>query len=67
MAHEVSSVLLGRLGTVALAAVSVSGIWTSITDVLFFSGRRGGWWKGWAMELVNHWLVNQGLTPKTNP
>jgi len=34
----VSSVLLGRLDTIALAAVSVSGIWTSVTDVLFFSG-----------------------------
>lgn len=34
----VCSVLLGRLDTLALAAVSVSGIWTSITDVLFFSG-----------------------------
>ena len=38
----VSSVLLGRLDTIALAAVSVAGIWTSVTDVLFFSGSRGG-------------------------
>ena len=30
--------LAGRLDTLALAGVSVSGIWTSITDVLFFSG-----------------------------
>ena len=37
----VSSVLLGRLDTIALAAVSVAGIWTSVTDVLFFSGRHG--------------------------
>lgn len=34
----VSSVLLGRLDTIALAAVSVAGIWTSVTDVLFFAG-----------------------------
>lgn len=37
----VSSVLLGRLDTIALAAVSVAGIWTSVTDVLFFAGSRG--------------------------
>ena len=30
--------ILGRLDTVALAAVSVAGIWTSVTDVLFFAG-----------------------------
>ena len=36
-----TSIMLGRLDTVALAAVSVSSIWTSLTDVLFFSGCLG--------------------------
>eukprot|EP00438_Fugacium_kawagutii_P018127 Skav231590 [mRNA] locus=scaffold232:130648:138570:+ [translate_table: standard] len=58
--HEVSSVLLGRLGTVPLAAVSVSGIWTSITDVLFFSGRPGagtaGAYGAGQYALVGTWL-----------
>merc|ERR1719253_1807222 len=33
-----NAIVLGRFDTVALAAVSVSAIWTSVTDVMLFSG-----------------------------
>jgi hypothetical protein len=50
----VSSVLLGRLDTIALAAVSVAGIWTSVTDVLFFAGRRGWNLSFWQIFFVGN-------------
>ena len=36
-----SSIMLGHLDTLALAATSVSTIWTSLTDVFFLSGFLG--------------------------
>ena len=36
-----TSIMLGHLDTLALAATSVSAIWTSLTDVFFLSGFLG--------------------------